>query len=373
MDFQHTDERQMLADMVGRFVRDEYDIETRHANAASEAGFSADTWAQLAELGVIGALFEEAVGGFGGSGFDVAIVFEQLGRGLVVEPFLSNLLAGTALAAARGHEQAVEEIISGAGLFAFAHGEPASRYDLAHVDTTAKPSDGGYEINGNKAVVISGDTADQLVVSARTTGTSSDSSGLSLFLVSANADGVHVRGYPTIDGYRAADIALDKVKVPTDALIGDEGEAYSTIEKVNAVGTLAVCAEALGAIDVAIDMTLEYLKTRKQFGVPIGKFQALQHRMADMMTEREQIRSAVINAAGHLDAEDRDWQISAMKNLVGRSGRKIAEEAIQMHGGIAMTWEYAAGHYSKRIIMIDHLFGDEDHHLERIIKLGAAA
>lgn len=378
MDFSHTEERQMLADMVGRFVRDQYDIDTRHANVKLEQGYSPEHWQQLAELGVVGALFDENVGGFGGAGFDIAVVFEELGRGLVVEPFLATLLAGTALAAAGSHGDQIEAAISGETQLALAHGEPASRYTLSHVETRAEKAGDGYRLNGNKAVVISGGSADALVVSARTSGNGDDTDGISLFLVPANADGVHVRSYGTVDGYQAAEIALQDVDVSADALIGGEGrgegQGLAALEAANAAGILAVSAEALGAIEVAIDMTLEYLKTRKQFGVPIGKFQALQHRMADMMIEREQIRSAVINAAGHMASApaERDWNMSALKNLIGRSGRKIAEESIQMHGGIAMTWEYAVGHFAKRIIMIDHLFGDEDHHLQRIVSGGPA-
>ena len=374
MDFSHTEERQMLADMVGRFVRDQYDIDTRHANVKLEQGYSPEHWQQLAELGVVGALCDENVGGFGGAGFDIAVVFEELGRGLVVEPFLATLLAGTALAATGSHGDQIEAAISGESQLALAHGEPASRYTLNHVETSAEKTGDGYRLNGNKAVVISGGSADALVVSARTSGNGDDADGISLFLVPANADGVHVRSYGTVDGYQAAEIALQDVDVSADALIGGEGEGLAALEAANAAGILAVSAEALGAIEVAIDMTLEYLKTRKQFGVPIGKFQALQHRMADMMIEREQIRSAVINAAGHMGSApaERDWNMSALKNLIGRSGRKIAEESIQMHGGIAMTWEYAVGHFAKRIIMIDHLFGDEDHHLQRIVSGGPA-
>jgi alkylation response protein AidB-like acyl-CoA dehydrogenase len=368
MDFNHTDDRRMLADMAGRFVREQYPIEARHEAAKTDDGFSRETWAQMAELGLIGALFAEDVGGFGGAGFDIAVVFEELGKGLVTEPFLANLLAGTALTHGNDSQKSIlESVVGGETLLAFAHGEPTSRYDLEHVDTRAETSGGGYVLNGNKAVVISGDTADHLVVSAQT------ETGISLFLVPANTDGIHVRSYPTVDGYRAAEIALKDVGVSKDALIGEEGQALAIIREVIAKGTMAVSAEALGAIEMAIDMTLDYLKTRKQFGVPIGKFQALQHRMADMMTEREQIRSAVINAAGNLETPERDWNISALKNLIGRSGRMIAEESIQMHGGIAMTWEYAVGHYAKRIIMIDHLFGDVDHHMEQIIKMGRAA
>ncbi len=362
----------MLTDMAGRFVREQYDIEKRHEIAASDEGYSKDMWAQMAELGLIGALFPESAGGFGGSGFDIAVVFEELGRGLVVEPFLPNLMAGTILAGAgEKYGSTIESVIGGETLLALAHGEPASRYELRHVETTATKSGGKWVLNGNKAVVMGGDNADQLIVSARTGGEVTDEKGISLFLVPADA--VITRGYGTVDGYRAAEITLKDVAVDDDAMIGDAHDAYANLETSYLLGTLAVCAEALGAIEVTINLTLEYLKTRKQFGVPIGKFQALQHRMADMMTEREQIRSAVINAAGHMNEADRDWHISAAKNLVGRSGRMIAEEAIQMHGGIGMTWEYAVGHYCKRIVMIDHLFGDCDYHMEQIIKMGRAA
>ena len=373
MNFNHTDERQMLADMAGRFVREQYDIEKRHEIASSEGGYSREIWAQMAELGLIGALFSEDLGGFGGSGFDIAVIFEELGRGLVVEPFLPNLLAGTALTAGgEEHHALIQSIIAGETLAAFAHGEPASRYAVNHVDTAAERTRDGWTLNGNKAVVLGGDSADHLIVSARTSGGATDDDGISLFLVSASE--TVRRGYTTIDGYRAAEITLQNVQIPSAALIGNEDKGLTTIGKVNAAGTLAVCAEALGAIEVAIDTTLEYLRTRTQFGVPIGKFQALQHRMADMMGEREQIRSAIINAAGHLDAKEseRDWHISAAKNLAGRSGRMIAEEAIQMHGGMGMTWEYPVGHFAKRIIMIDHLFGDVDHHMEALIKMGRA-
>ncbi|MFD0915816.1 acyl-CoA dehydrogenase family protein [Pseudahrensia aquimaris] len=363
MQFTHTEERQMLADMAGRFVREQYPIDKRHEIAASDGGISPEMWEQMAELGLIGALFPEELGGFGGSGFDVAVIFEEIGRGLVVEPFLPNMLAGLALAEGSDAQKAViDEVIAGSTRLAYAHGEPASRYTLDHVETNAAKTSNGYVLNGNKAVVLGGDNADHLVVSAKT------DNGISLFFVPADA--TVRRDYSTVDGYRAAEIALKDVAVGEDALIGVEGSALPSIKKINAYGALAVSAEALGAIEVAIDLTLDYLKTRKQFGVVIGKFQALQHRMADMMGEREQIRSALINAAGHMESDERDWYVSALKNLVGRSGRMIAEEAIQMHGGIGMTWEYAVGHYAKRIVMIDHMFGDVDHHLEQIIKLG---
>ncbi len=368
MNFSHTEERQMLADMAGRFVREQYSIDTRHKHAALDEGFSRETWAQMAELGLIGALFTEDAGGFGGTGFDIAVVFEELGKGLVTEPFLANLLAGTILS---DRSELIEEVIGGATLLALAHGEPGSRYDTSHVETTAEKDGDAWVLNGNKAVVLNGDSADHLIISARTSGNTTDRDGISLFLVPADAGGIHRRGFGSIDGYQAAEIALKDVSASD--MIGEEGQGLALVEKAWRAGTLAVSAEAMGAIEVCINMTLDYLKTRKQFGIIIGKFQALQHRMADMMMEREQIRSALINAAGHLETDEAEWHISALKNLVGRSGRMIAEESIQMHGGIAMTWEYAAGHFAKRVIMIDHLFGDCDHHLERIIKLDRAA
>ena len=366
MDFNHTEERQMLADTVGRFVQDKYAIDVRHKIVERETGYDPDQWREMAELGLVGALFPEEAGGFGGAGFDIMVVFEQLGRGLVVEPFLPNLLAGTALLRGTDAQRAlIEEAIAGETMLAFAHGEPKGRYDLAHVETTAAKDDDGWTLHGAKAVVLGGDAADHLVVSARVSGDTTDRAGIALFLVPAAA--VERRGYPTADGYRAAEVRLDGVRLGADALIAED--ALTIVEDVHARGIVAVCAEALGAMQVAADMTLDYLKTRKQFGVVIGKFQALAHRMADVLTEIEQTRSIVINAAGHLDGEDRDWHVSAAKNYVGRAGKLVAEEAIQLHGGIAMTWEYAVGHYSKRLIMIDAMFGDTDHHLERCMKL----
>ena len=365
MDFNHTEERQMLAETVGRFVADKYAIDRRHKIVDMETGYDPEVWAEMAELGLVGALFTEEAGGFGGTGFDVMVVFEQLGKGLVVEPFLPNLVAGSVLARA-GRTDLIEEIIAGGTLAAFAHGEPSSRYDLSDVQTTAVKDGNDYVLNGAKAVVMGGDAADHLVVSARLSGERRDETGIALFLVPGDA--VERRGYGTADGYRAAEIRLDDVRVPADALLSDDGFAW--IADAQRIGTVAVCAEALGAMQVCADMTLDYLKTRKQFGVVIGKFQALAHRMADVLTEIEEARSIVINAAGNLGTEREDWHVSAAKNFIGRAGKLVAEESIQLHGGIAMTWEYAVGHYAKRLVMIDAMFGDTDHHLERCIALG---
>lgn len=369
MDFNLNEDRRMLQDTLEKFLRDKYPIDKRLEIAASEEGYSKELWNEFAELGIIGALFDEKDGGFGGSGDDLMVVFEQLGRALVVEPFISNaVLSGTILSAA--NSPLCEEIISGETQIALAHAEPDSHYDLAQVSASAQSVGDNWTINANKSVVLGAPSADKFIVSARVDGNSKGEAGISLFLVDAVASGVDVRSYSTIDGYSAADIAF--INAPAQ-LLGDKDNGYALIELAHARAIVAICAECLGACEVAKDQTVEYMHTRKQFGVIIGKFQVLQHRMADVLIEIEQMRSAIINAAGHLEGERivREKNISAAKNLIGRAGRQVGEEAIQIHGGIAMTWEAAVSHYAKRIVMIDHLFGDTDHHLERYIKLGA--
>lgn len=374
MDFSHTEERRMLAETVRRVLADSYPIDERHRATAGPEGFSRKRWAEFAELGLIGALFREADGGFGGEGHDIAVLFEALGEGLVVEPFLATLIAGSLIAESGSKDQRalLEPVIGGESLFAFAHSEPDSRYDLSRVSTSAaQQASGGWILNGRKSVVLNGDAADRLVVSARTGGAIDDEAGIGLFLVDANSAGLDVRGYPTVDGLHAAEIDMTDVRVGADALLGSENGAYPAIEAAVGRGLLALSSEALGAMERAKDMTVDYFKTRTQFGKPIGSFQALQHRMVDLLIEIEQMRSSVINAADRLNGDrvTREWALSAAKNLAGRAGRKVAEEVIQMSGGIAMTWDYAVPHYAKRIVMIDHQLGDADHHLERCAKL----
>lgn len=378
MDFNLSEERQMLADTAGRFIADRYDIATRHANAELEDGFNRKTWVELAELGLIGALLPPEVEGFGGLGEDIAVVFEALGRGIVVEPFLATGILGAspiALAGSNEQKAMLEDVMAGKTLLALAHGEPEGRYDLSAVKTQANKEGDGWRLNGQKAVVLNGDTADKLVVSARVSGNGDDEDGIALFLVDSNAVGISRRGYGTIDGGRAAEVSLANVAVGADAVIGEAGKAFATIETTHARGIVALCAEALGAMDVAKETTLDYLKTRKQFGRPIGAFQALQHRMVDMIMEIEQARSGVMLAAGTLEAPraERERNASAAKNLIGRVGRLVSEETIQMHGGIAMTWEYSAPHFAKRLTMIDHQLGDTDYHLERFQKFANEA
>ena len=376
MNFQHTDDRRMLADSLNRFVAEQYGFETRDRIAKSPQGCSPELWRQFADLGVIGALFGEDDGGFAGGGFDIAVVFEALGRGLVVEPFLPTVLAGSAIAHAGNPAQKalLAEIIGGTRIAAFAHGEPDAQHEFNQVQTRAKRVGAQWQLDGVKAVVQHGEQADVFVLSARSAGAVDDEAGISLFLVPAGTPGLTLRGYPTIDGGRAAELTLAGVTLGADALLGAEGAGAATIEHSVGKGVLALCAEAVGAMDVAKDATLDYLRTRKQFGVPIGSFQALQHRMADLLVEIEQARSAVINAAAAIDAERviRERALSAAKVTIGRVGPLVAEECIQLHGGIGMTWELPLPHYAKRLVMIDHQLGDEDHHLARFIALGRA-
>ncbi|MFX1764309.1 acyl-CoA dehydrogenase [Paraburkholderia sp. A1RI-2L] len=377
MNFQHTEDRRMLADTLNRFIAEQYGFDARDKIARSSEGFSPDMWQRFAELGVIGALFDEAVGGFGGQGFDVAVVFESLGRGLVVEPFLDTLIVGRALAHAGSEAQRarIASFIDGSQIAALAHDEPGSHYEASRVVTRAEKHADGWVLQGAKGVVQHAEHAHVLLVSARVAGSEFDEAGIALFLVPRDAKGVSVRGYGKIDGGRAAEVTLDHVTLGADALVGAQDAGFATLEHARGYGLLALASEAVGAMDVARDHTLEYLRTRKQFGVPIGSFQALQHRMADVLLEIEQARSAVINAAAAIDAPrvPRERALSAAKYSIGRIGARVAEEAIQLHGGIGMTWELPLAHYAKRLVMIDHQLGDEDHHIARYIALESTA
>jgi len=373
MNFTHTEDRRMLADSLDRYIAKRYPMETRHAITKSASGTSKEHWRELAELGAIGALFDETAGGYGGAAFDITVVFEALGRGLVAEPFLPVLLAGSVLTHAGTDEQKamLETWIAGDGIGALACYEPDGGYALRQVRTSAIRQGDQWVLEGGKGHVEFGAQADHLVVSARTSGVHDDADGISLFMMPINTPGLRLRDYANIDGGRAAEIIMQQVVLPASALIGDVGKAYATLEYAVARGVLALCAEAVGTMDVAKRMTLEYLQTRKQFGVPIGSFQALQHRMADLALEIEQARSALINAAAALgkDHDAREKALSAAKYTIGRVGTLVAEEVIQMHGGIGMTWELPLAHYAKRLVMIDHQLGDEDYHLERYIAL----
>ena len=374
MNFEHTEDRRMLMDSLNRFVSEQYSTDVRNQIAYGAEGHSPKLYAQLAELGTIGALFPEEVGGFAGAGFDISVVFECLGRGIVPEPLLGALLVGRALmlAGSDAQKEHLQSLMDGTAIAALAHDEPSAHHELNHVATTAKREGAHWVLNGVKGLVSFGEKADYLLVSARTSGEVESEAGISLFLVSGQTAGITRRSFNRIDGGRASELVFDHLQVPIDALLGVEGSGQAILERVRGYALLALCAEALGAMDVAKDQTLEYLRTRKQFGAPIGSFQALQHRMVDVLLEVEQARSAVINAAAAIDAPDpvaREKALSAAKYSIGRIGTLVAEESIQLHGGIGMTWELPLSHYAKRLVMIDHEFGDEDHHLARFIAL----
>jgi alkylation response protein AidB-like acyl-CoA dehydrogenase len=371
MDFQHSADRRMLADTLERFAREKYGFEARQRIAQSPAGCSRDMWQRFAELGMFAALFDEAHGGMGGTGFDIMVVFEAVGRSLVVEPVAGALMAGRILAVAdRG--DALEQLIGGTRIILLAYEEADTGADSTRIGARAERDGSGWKLSGHNAAVHQAESADAFVVAARITGSPGDSKGISLFLVPADAQGLTLRGYPLIDGGRGAELMLDGVRIADDAMLLHDG--HRVLQQAIDCGLLALAAESLGAMDVAKTATLDYLQTRKQFGVPIGSFQALQHRMADLLLEIEQARSAVINAADKLAADPllRERTLAAAKYTVGRVGTLVAEESIQLHGGIGMTWELPLAHYAKRLVMIDHQLGDEDQHLTRYIALGRA-
>ncbi|MEO1721792.1 MAG: acyl-CoA dehydrogenase [Pseudomonadota bacterium] len=371
MDFELSEERRMLADTATRWLREQYPLERRMKAVEAPEGFDRAAWSDMADLGLVGALLPPEAGGFGGTGEDLMVVFDALGRGLSVEPFLASAVLGAWPLHRAGEAALLEDVTEGKTLLALAHGEPGARYRAARVVTRAEESPDGWRLTGHKAVALNGDAAEHLIVSARIAGDVEDEEGIALFLVDADALGLERRAYGTVEGGRGADLMLEAT--PARLLIGPD-KGFAVLEETLARGALALSAEAIGLMDVCKDMTLDYLKGRTQFGRPIGSFQALQHRMVDLCLEIEQARSAVMYAAAMLDGprEGRERAVAAAKHLAGRVGRLVAEESIQLHGGIAMTWEYALPHYAKRLVMIDHLLGDTDHHARRFMAFGGA-
>ena len=366
MDFDLSEEQRLLAESAGKLIEARYgDFTRRAAYAAEPDGFSAAVWQEFADLGLLGLPFAEAQGGSGGGPVETMIVMEAFGRGLVLEPYFASVVLGGGLLRAVGHEL-VARVMDGTARIAFAHTEPQGRYNLHDVAVTARRVPGGRVLDGAKSVVLHGDSATHLVVSARTSGGRRDAEGISLFLLDAAADGISRRGYATQDGLRAAEILLSGVAVPDSALLGAEGAAARVIDAVVDTAIAALCAEAVGAMAALQAMTVDYLKQRRQFGTAIGSFQVLQHRAVDMLIAVEQARSMTMYAAmmaSEPDAAVRRAAIAQAKVQVNRSARLVGQEAIQLHGGIGMTMEYKAGHYFKRLAMIETLFGDTEHHL----------
>ena len=373
MDFDLTDDQRLLTDSVNRLLGDQYTFEKRRGFLKSPEGWSTALWAQYAELGLLGLPFAEEFGGFGGGAVDVMLLMQAFGRHLVLEPYLSTVvLGGTAIKLAGSAEQQgdiLPGVAEGSIKLAFAHYERQSRYDISDVLTTAKASGGGYVLDGAKSVVLHGDSADKLVVSARTSGARGDAGGISLFLVDGSADGLARRGYTLRDGSRAAELSLSGVQVSKADMLGELDNALPVIERVVEAGIAATSAEVIGTMETMQAMTLDYLKTRVQFGKPIGENQALQHRAAEMLVAMEQGRSMAMLASMMVDepdAAERMRNISMAKVGVGQSGRFVSQNAVQLHGGIGMTEEYAVGHFFRRVMVIEHLFGDTAYHLDRL-------
>lgn len=377
MNFDLNEEQRMLKDAVDRLIVDQYGFDQRARYQDQADGWSRALWAQFADLGLLGLPFSEADGGFDGGSVETMIVMEAIGRGLLLEPYLATIvLAGGLLSASANDAQRAEllpALISGQLLLAFAHSESQARYDLADVATTARRDGDDWILDGAKRFVLHGDCADKLLVSARVSGNRRDADGIALFLVDASAEGLSRRGYLTQDRLRAADVTLSSVRVTAASLVGEAGKALGHIDKVVDAAIAALCAEAVGAMEQAQALTVDYLKVRKQFGVAIGSFQALQHKAVDMLVMTEQARSMALYASMMVNDPDpleRRKAMSAAKVQIGRSARFVSQQAVQLHGGIGVTEECQIGHYMRRLSMLEFMFGDTDHHLAQLARDG---
>ena len=375
MKFDYNEEQQLVADSVRRFVAQDYGFEARRRILASEEGYSPEVWAKLAGIGLLGLPLPAELGGFGGRAVDMMSVMEAMGDALLVEPYLSTVLGARFVARAGSEGQKRElipAVVDGRLAMAFAQTEDGARYDLAHVATRARKERDDYVIDGVKRAVVHAPCAQRLVVSARTSGAPGEAAGISLFVVDARAPGVSMQAFRTLDGMRAADVTLRAVAVPAGARIGAEGTALALVEEVADFAVALLCAEAVGAMKYACDATLEYLKTRKQFGVPIGSFQALQHRMVDMVVSYEQARSMASLACARVDVEQDPAQrkriVSAAKIKIADACRHVSQESVQLHGGMGMSDELKVSHTFRRLTAIAREFGDADHHLERFAR-----
>ncbi len=371
MDFSLTEEQQLLKDSIVQFVDKDYQFETRQKNLKSELGYSSDFWKTFANLGWLGMPFSEKDGGFNGGPIDLMVIMESLGRGLVVEPYIPSIvLSGGLLSKLGSAEQKSEylpKLISGDMQMSVAFSEPQSRFDLNDVTTSAKKENGEFIIDGYKAVVMNGPSSDMIIVVARTSGSQLDTKGLTLFLVDPELNGVSMRNYSTVDGSKASEVTLESVKVSSNNILGKENEAFEPLEEVIDMATLAISAEAVGIMEKMNQITLEYTKTREQFGSTLSSFQALQHRMVDTFMAYEQTKSLLLMCAAKLSdkAEDSKKAVSALKYQVGLASKHVGEESVQLHGGMGVTDETNIAHYFKRLTTIRAIFGNTDHHLKR--------
>ena len=375
MDFTFNEEQSLIQDQVDQFIQKEYDWETRQSLSNSELGFGEDNWKKFAELGWLGISVSEDSGGFGGSAIESMLIMEAFGKGLVVEPFLETVIMAGGLIDDYGSNQQkssfLEPAIAGEMHLALAYAEPQSRFNLSDVVTEAKADGDNFIINGYKSVVMNGPSADQIIVSARTSGTQLDENGISLFIIDANASGLDKTNYKTVDGRRASDLTFENVSVSKENLIGDQDKGFEILDSAIDKAILAISAEAVGAMEVLYKTTVEYTKTREQFGTAIGKFQVLQHRMVDMFMEYEQCKSLLYMATMKHEekAEDAKKAISGLKYQVGKAGKFIGQQAVQLHGGMGVTDELNVGHYFKRLTTVGTIFGNTDYHLKKYTSL----
>ena len=375
MDFNFNEEQTLIQSQVAQFIQRDYEWEKRQVLVASDLGFSSENWKTFAELGWLGISLSEKSGGFGGSALESMIIMEEFGKGLVVEPFLETVILCSGLIDSCGNEEQKADllgpVISGEMHLALGFTEPQSRFNLADVTTEAKKKNGDYLVNGFKSVVMNGPNADKLIISARTSGKQDDKEGISLFVIDRNLEGVSLRNYPTVDGRRASEVTLENVIIPSSSLLSEEGKGFQHLEGAIDRATLAICAEAVGAMEVLYKATVEYTKTREQFGQAIGKFQVLQHRMVDMFMEYEQSKSllymaTIKNVEGSKDAKK---AISGLKYQVGKAAKFIGQQSVQLHGGMGVTEELNVGHFFKRLTTIITIFGNTDYHLKRYSQL----
>ncbi|MGZ5924860.1 MAG: acyl-CoA dehydrogenase family protein [Rhizomicrobium sp.] len=375
MDFSYTEEQTLLRNSVSKYLADKYAFDSWRKFTRSDLGRDPTHWTQFAELGLLAAPLPEAYGGLGGGAVDALVVMEEFGKALVVEPYVPTVVIGGGFLKHGGNDAQKSEwlnkIATGETMMAFAFAEPKGRYNLADLTTTAKKQGSAYVLNGQKAVVIAAPWADQLIVTARTAGGQRDTNGVSVFIVDKKSKGLSSRDYPTVDGLRASEITFENVEVPAASLIGQADNGLPLVERVVDEAIAATCAEATGCMKVLVDTTVAYSKQRKQFGVPIGKFQVLQHRMVDMFVNYEQSVSITLMVTLKLDENEteRAKAASAAKVTIGKAGRFVGQQAVQIHGGMGMTDELNVGHYFKRLTMIDALFGSTDHHLKRYSSL----
>lgn len=377
MDFELSEEQSILKDSLTRLFADNYGFEQRKKHMAAPEGWSAGMWGKYAEMGLMALPFSEEDGGIGGGPVEMMIVMEALGGALALEPYFPTVVLGGGFLRLGGNDalraELAPQVAEGSLKLAFAHTERHSRYNLNQVETKAVKDGSGWRLSGAKGVVIGGDSADRLVVTARTASGSGDEKGIGLFLVDARADGVSRRGYAMQDGQRAAEITLENVAVPAEGVFGDPEDGLPLARRVVDQGIAALSAEAVGVMSAMHALTVDYMKVRKQFGVPIGSFQVLQHKAVDMFVAIEQARSITYFATMMTDSEDageRSRAMHAAKAEIGRGGTLVGQNAVQIHGGVGMTTEYAVGHYFKRMTMIDFTFGDSSYHLGKLAAMG---